>query len=162
MFNIPNIPVYNNKQFTGSVFFFRSKLTEVFNVVQEVNILDSKDEANLRLLKRPELGITFTKLHCWRLSQFDKCVFLDADTLVCYYLCSYSSGIKFLYRFVHSVRVIIVIDPLLLNVTFWWKILGQVNLSSIYVIIKNTLNIQGHSCQSNIMSKIYSKSTPCI
>nr|XP_023027802.1 flocculation protein FLO11-like isoform X1 [Leptinotarsa decemlineata] len=60
----------------------RSKLTEVFNVVQEVNLLDSRDEENLRLLKRPELGVTFTKLHCWRLTQFDKCVFLDADTLV--------------------------------------------------------------------------------
>ncbi|XP_066255022.1 glycogenin-2-like isoform X2 [Euwallacea similis] len=60
----------------------RDKLTSVFNVVQEVNILDSRDEANLRLLKRPELGITFTKLHCWRLTQFEKCVFLDADTLV--------------------------------------------------------------------------------
>ena len=31
---------------------------------------------------RSELGITFTKLHCWRLIQFKKCVFLDADTLV--------------------------------------------------------------------------------
>ncbi|CAH1121608.1 unnamed protein product [Ceutorhynchus assimilis] len=60
----------------------REKLANVFNVVQEVNILDSRDEANLRLLKRPELGITFTKLHCWRLTQFEKCVFLDADTLV--------------------------------------------------------------------------------
>ncbi|KAJ8926826.1 hypothetical protein NQ314_020676 [Rhamnusium bicolor] len=64
---------------TGSM---REKLSQVFNIVQEVNILDSKDEANLRLLKRPELGITFTKLHCWRLTQFEKCVFLDADTLV--------------------------------------------------------------------------------
>ncbi|XP_019871309.2 proteoglycan 4 isoform X1 [Aethina tumida] len=60
----------------------RDKLRSVFDLVQEVNILDSKDEANLRLLKRPELGVTFTKLHCWRLTQFDKCVFLDADTLV--------------------------------------------------------------------------------
>ncbi|XP_063928656.1 mucin-5AC-like isoform X2 [Zophobas morio] len=60
----------------------RQKLSATFNVVQEVNILDSKDETNLRLLKRPELGVTFTKLHCWRLTQFDKCVFLDADTLV--------------------------------------------------------------------------------
>lgn len=67
-----------------ALFSFRSKLSEVFNVVQEVNILDSKDEANLKLLKRPELGVTFTKLHCWRLTQFDKCVFLDADTLVCF------------------------------------------------------------------------------
>lgn len=60
----------------------RDKLQTVFNVVQEVNVLDSKDAANLALLARPELGITFTKLHCWRLTQFEKCVFLDADTLV--------------------------------------------------------------------------------
>ncbi|XP_055602109.1 proline-rich protein 36-like isoform X7 [Uranotaenia lowii] len=60
----------------------KTRLRSVFNVVQEVNLLDSKDEANLALLKRPELGITFTKLHCWRLTQFEKCVFLDADTLV--------------------------------------------------------------------------------
>ncbi|XP_055535966.1 mucin-2 isoform X8 [Wyeomyia smithii] len=60
----------------------KNKLRSVFNVVEEVNLLDSKDDANLALLKRPELGITFTKLHCWRLVQFEKCVFLDADTLV--------------------------------------------------------------------------------
>lgn len=47
-----------------------------------VDILDSNDSVNLGLLKRPELGITFTKLHCWRLIQFTKCVFLDADCLV--------------------------------------------------------------------------------
>ncbi|GJQ67512.1 hypothetical protein Trydic_g5144 [Trypoxylus dichotomus] len=60
----------------------RKNLADVFNVVEEVNLFDSKDEANLRLLKRPELGVTFTKLHCWRLTQFEKCVFLDADVLV--------------------------------------------------------------------------------
>lgn len=60
----------------------KEKLRTVFNVVEEVNVLDSKDAANLALLSRPELGITFTKLHCWRLTQFDKCVFLDADTFV--------------------------------------------------------------------------------
>ncbi|XP_058466012.1 mucin-2 isoform X7 [Malaya genurostris] len=60
----------------------KTKLRSVFNVVEEVNLLDSKDDANLALLKRPELGITFTKIHCWRLVQFEKCVFLDADTLV--------------------------------------------------------------------------------
>lgn len=63
-------------------YYYRTKLRAVFNVVEEVNLLDSKDEANLALLKRPELGVTFTKLHCWRLTQFEKCVFLDADTLV--------------------------------------------------------------------------------
>ncbi|XP_037929003.1 glycogenin-1-like isoform X3 [Teleopsis dalmanni] len=60
----------------------RNKLKDVYNVVQEVNVLDSQDAANLALLARPELGITFTKLHCWRLVQFEKCVFLDSDTLV--------------------------------------------------------------------------------
>ncbi|XP_043460866.1 muscle M-line assembly protein unc-89 isoform X3 [Leptopilina heterotoma] len=60
----------------------REKLAAVFSLVQEVNILDSKDESNLRLLARPELGITFTKLHCWKLTQYEKCVFVDADALV--------------------------------------------------------------------------------
>ncbi|XP_046485626.1 titin isoform X1 [Neodiprion pinetum] len=60
----------------------REKLASVYSLVQEVNVLDSKDEANLALLARPELGITFTKLHCWRLTQYEKCVFVDADALV--------------------------------------------------------------------------------
>lgn len=60
----------------------RGKLQDVFNVVQLVDVLDSNDSANLAVLKRPELGITFTKLHCWNLTQFEKCVFLDADVLV--------------------------------------------------------------------------------
>ena len=60
----------------------KNKLKDVYNVVQEVDVMDSQDSANLALLSRPELGITFTKLHCWRLVQFEKCVFLDADTLV--------------------------------------------------------------------------------
>lgn len=60
----------------------KSKLQDVFDVVQLVDVLDSKDAANLAILKRPELGITFTKLHCWTLTQFEKCVFLDADVIV--------------------------------------------------------------------------------
>ncbi|XP_017837950.1 glycogenin-1 isoform X4 [Drosophila busckii] len=60
----------------------RDRLKDVYNLVQEVNVLDSQDAANLALLARPELGVTFTKLHCWRLEQYEKCVFLDADTLV--------------------------------------------------------------------------------
>lgn len=44
--------------------------------------MNSNDTVNLALLKRPELGVTFTKLHCWRLVRFEKCVFLDADCLV--------------------------------------------------------------------------------
>ncbi|XP_037564118.1 glycogenin-1 isoform X1 [Dermacentor silvarum] len=60
----------------------RSLLAQSFDLVEEVNLLDSRDPANLALLNRPELGVTFTKLHCWRLVQFKKCVFMDSDTLV--------------------------------------------------------------------------------
>lgn len=60
----------------------RSQLAQVFDVIREVNVLDSRDPVNLSLLGRPDLNVTFTKLNCWRLTDFDKCVFLDADTLV--------------------------------------------------------------------------------
>ncbi|EEB16143.1 hypothetical protein Phum_PHUM407280 [Pediculus humanus corporis] len=60
----------------------REQLQTVFDVVKTVDVLDSKDEAHLALLQRPELGVTFTKIHCWRMTEFEKCVFLDADTLV--------------------------------------------------------------------------------
>lgn len=57
-------------------------LTKSFDLVVDVEELDSGDAAHLELLERPELGVTFTKLHCWKLVQYSKCVFLDADTLV--------------------------------------------------------------------------------
>lgn len=47
-----------------------------------VDELNSNDDEHLNLLSRPELGVTFTKLNCWLLTQFSKCVFLDADCLV--------------------------------------------------------------------------------
>lgn len=58
------------------------QLKTVFDRVELVDALNSGDQVNLELLKRPELGVTFTKLHCWRLVEFKKCVFLDADCLV--------------------------------------------------------------------------------
>ena len=54
----------------------------VFDLVKEVDLLDSGDAAHLALMARPDLGVTFTKLHSWKLTQFSKCVFLDADTMV--------------------------------------------------------------------------------
>ncbi|GBN34745.1 Glycogenin-1 [Araneus ventricosus] len=60
----------------------RDQLSKVFDLVEEVSKLDSNDDENLAILQRPELGVTLTKLHCWKLTQFSKCVFLDADTLV--------------------------------------------------------------------------------
>ncbi|XP_042315508.1 glycogenin-2 isoform X2 [Sceloporus undulatus] len=60
----------------------RTALSTVFDTVVDVNEIDSNDSVHLALLKRLELGVTFTKLHCWTLIQYSKCVFMDADTLV--------------------------------------------------------------------------------
>ncbi|XP_053562413.1 glycogenin-2 [Bombina bombina] len=60
----------------------RGILNSVFDETIEVDTLDSADSVHLSLLKRPELGITFTKLQCWTLTQYTKCVFMDADTIV--------------------------------------------------------------------------------
>ncbi|NWS43679.1 GLYG2 protein, partial [Probosciger aterrimus] len=60
----------------------RSVLRSVFDEVIKVNVLDSADSVHLTLMQRPELGVTFTKLHCWTLTHYSKCVFMDADTLV--------------------------------------------------------------------------------
>lgn len=60
----------------------REQLAKLFNAITEVDVMDSRDEANLAMIKRPELGVTFTKLTCWTLVQYTKAVFLDADCLV--------------------------------------------------------------------------------
>ncbi|NXL58907.1 GLYG2 protein, partial [Chordeiles acutipennis] len=60
----------------------RSVLRSVFDEVIEVDVLDSADSVRLAVMQRPELGVTFTKLHCWTLTHYSKCVFMDADTLV--------------------------------------------------------------------------------
>lgn len=70
------------KSYNHHIFIDRTRLRETFDHVEMVNVLDSNDALNLSLLARPDLGITFTKFHCWRLTQFTKCVFLDADCLV--------------------------------------------------------------------------------
>nr|XP_053773103.1 glycogenin-2 isoform X1 [Desmodus rotundus]XP_053773104.1 glycogenin-2 isoform X1 [Desmodus rotundus]XP_053773105.1 glycogenin-2 isoform X1 [Desmodus rotundus]XP_053773106.1 glycogenin-2 isoform X1 [Desmodus rotundus] len=57
-------------------------LSEVFDEVVSVDLIDSADYVHLAFLRRPELGVTLTKLHCWTLTHYSKCVFLDADTLV--------------------------------------------------------------------------------
>ncbi|XP_067669720.1 uncharacterized protein [Haliotis asinina] len=60
----------------------RNQLGRVFDLVKEVDVFDSNDAVNLQLLGRPDLSCTLTKINCWRLTQFNKCVFMDADTLV--------------------------------------------------------------------------------
>lgn len=61
--------------------YMRQLLTKVFDVVINVTRIEFSGAA-LELLDRPELGVTLTKLHCWKLTQYKKCVFLDADLLV--------------------------------------------------------------------------------
>lgn len=60
----------------------RVVLSRVFDEVIEVNLSASEDGTHLAFRKRPELGVTLTKLHCWTLTQYSKGVFLDPDTLV--------------------------------------------------------------------------------
>ena len=48
-------------------------------IIEEMN---SGDEESLALINRPELGVTYSKLQVWRLEEYSKCVFLDADTIV--------------------------------------------------------------------------------
>lgn len=54
-------------------------LSNICTLVQ-VDTLRSSDYENLKLLGRPELDITFTKIQLWKLTQYKKIVFLDADT----------------------------------------------------------------------------------
>lgn len=60
----------------------RDKLAVSFDALIDVELIDTADKAALALLGRPELGVTATKISCWTLVQYSKCVFLDADTLV--------------------------------------------------------------------------------
>lgn len=60
----------------------RTALAQFYHLVHDVDVINSPDPEILALTKRPELGVTLTKVHCWSLTQFTKCVFLDADTIV--------------------------------------------------------------------------------
>ena len=62
----------------------RDRLGTVFDKIKDVNLLDSSASAScsLDLLGRKDLSVTFTKLHCWRQTEYKKCVFMDADTMV--------------------------------------------------------------------------------
>lgn len=60
----------------------KNALDKTYDELIEVDLMDSGDTTKLALMARPELGVTFTKLQCWTLTQFSKCVFMDADTFV--------------------------------------------------------------------------------
>ena len=44
-------------------------------------VLATANYSSLRLMDRPDLALTLTKINLWRLTQFRKCVYLDADVL---------------------------------------------------------------------------------
>ena len=60
----------------------QSRAWQSVDELVNVETLESSDVENLTLYQRPELAVTLTKLHAWRLTRLSKCVFLDADTLV--------------------------------------------------------------------------------
>lgn len=75
-------PPLENPRGTDHPMRHREALQSIFDEVCAVDVMDSGDAAHLTLMKRPDLGVTFTKLHCWTLTHYSKCVFMDADTLV--------------------------------------------------------------------------------
>lgn len=48
----------------------------------KINELTSGNTEILNLIQRPELSVTISKIHAWKLTEYTKCVFLDADCLV--------------------------------------------------------------------------------
>lgn len=59
----------------------QAKLREIYEL-RFVDPLDSGDFRSLQLLGRPDLGVTFTKIHIWTFTDLTKAVFLDADVMV--------------------------------------------------------------------------------
>lgn len=60
----------------------RRRLAAVYTHVHMAEAMYTTDAHVLGLARRPELAVTMTKLAAWRLTQYSKCVFLDADTVV--------------------------------------------------------------------------------
>ncbi|KAG8219494.1 nucleotide-diphospho-sugar transferase [Butyriboletus roseoflavus] len=56
-------------------------LRRAFDVVVGVEIIVPPDTESLTLLGRPDLDTALTKLHVFRLTQYSKVIFLDADVL---------------------------------------------------------------------------------
>ncbi|KAG9007282.1 glycogenin glucosyltransferase [Tulasnella sp. JGI-2019a] len=59
----------------------QATIRKAFDIVIGVDIIRENTAAGLNLLGRPDLALVLTKLHAFRLSQFDKVIFLDADIL---------------------------------------------------------------------------------
>ncbi|KAJ6621169.1 hypothetical protein B0H10DRAFT_2019087 [Mycena sp. CBHHK59/15] len=57
------------------------RLRRAYNVVVGVEIIAQEDDKGLKLLGRLDLNTVLTKLHVFRLTQYSKIIFLDADVL---------------------------------------------------------------------------------
>ncbi|KAJ7103338.1 glycosyltransferase family 8 protein [Mycena belliarum] len=57
------------------------RLRRAYDVVVGVEIIAQEDDKGLVLLGRPDLNTVLTKLHVFRLTQYSKIIFLDADVL---------------------------------------------------------------------------------
>ncbi|OCH94665.1 hypothetical protein OBBRIDRAFT_768953 [Obba rivulosa] len=56
-------------------------LRRAFDVIVGVEVIEQRDSRGLKLLGRPDLNHVLTKLHVFRLTQYSKVIFLDADVL---------------------------------------------------------------------------------
>lgn len=57
-------------------------LKRAFDSCIPVHTITGTSTQNLEIIGRPDLGATFTKLHLWNLTQYERVLYLDADTLV--------------------------------------------------------------------------------
>ena len=62
--------------------YYSESLASTFTKVIKINELTSGNQEILNLINRPELSVTISKIHAWQLTDYEKCVFLDADCLV--------------------------------------------------------------------------------
>ncbi|KAK0465623.1 glycogenin [Desarmillaria tabescens] len=56
-------------------------LRKAYDVVIGVEVIAQEDDKGLKLLGRPDLNTVLTKLHVFRLTQYSKIIFMDADVL---------------------------------------------------------------------------------
>lgn len=56
-------------------------LRKTYDIVIGVEVIGQSDPTGLNLLGRPDLDMVLTKLHVFRLTQYSKVIFLDADVL---------------------------------------------------------------------------------
>lgn len=60
----------------------RELLKAVYDNIVVIKPQQSREDRYLHLHIRPDLEAAYAKLYCWKLIEFTKCVFLDADTIV--------------------------------------------------------------------------------